>query len=125
MLSFKERIVLFLIGCIGSRLLFAFIAKNIDVKYLPYLGYIALLPAIGMLYIYVSGSRDYGVEAGGKIWWNSMRPVHSLLYFLFAYNAIKKNKDVAWKFLLLDVIIGLCAFINQHFSQGILSQLYK
>jgi hypothetical protein len=115
MLSFKERIVLFLIGCIGSRLLFTFIAKNMNVTYLPYLGYIALLPAIGMLYIYISGSRDYGVEAGGKIWWNSIRPIHSLLYFLFAYNAINKNKDVAWKILLLDVIIGLGAFINQHF----------
>ena len=115
MLSFKERFVLFLIGCIGSRLLFTYIAKNINVEYLPYLGYIALLPAIGMLYIYITGSRDYGVEAGGKIWWNSIRPIHSLLYFLFAYNAIIKNKDVAWKFLLLDVIIGLGAFINQHF----------
>ena len=67
MLSFKERFVLFLFGCIGSRLLFTYIAKNINVEYLPYLGYIALLPAIGMLYIYITGSRDYGVEAGGKI----------------------------------------------------------
>lgn len=115
MLSFKERFVLFLVGCIGSRLLFTYIAKNINVEYLPYLGYIALLPAIGMLYIYISGSRDYGVEAGGKIWWNSMRPIHSLLLFLFAYNAIIKNKDVAWKIILLDTIIGLGAFINQHF----------
>ena len=117
MLSFKERTLLFLFVCIGSRLLFAIIAKNINVDYLPYLGYIALLPAIGMLYIYVTGSRDYGVEAGGKIWWNCLRPVHSLLYFLFAYNAINKNKDIAWKFLLLDVTIGLGAFINKRFIE--------
>lgn len=115
MLSLKERITLFLIVCIGSRLLFTLISKNINVEYLPYLGYIGLFPAIGMLYIYITGSRNYGVEAGGKIWWNSIRPIHSMLYFLFAYNAINKNKDIAWKFLLLDVIIGLGAFINHHF----------
>ncbi len=106
---------MFLFGCIGSRLLFAVTAKNIGVQYLPYLGYLALLPAIGMTYIYISGSRDYGVEAGGKIWWNHLRPIHSLLYFLFAYNAINKNKNIAWKFLMADTFLGLAAFINQHF----------
>ena len=115
MLSFNTRLILFLFGCIGSRVLFTFIAKTVDISYLPYLGYIALLPAIGMTYIYITGSRDYGAEAGGKIWWNCLRPVHSLLYFLFAYNAIMKNKDSAWKFLALDVVIGFVAFINRHF----------
>jgi hypothetical protein len=115
MLSFKERTLLFLFGCIGSRLLFALLAKNINVNYLPYLGYIALVPAFGMLYIYATGSRDYGAEAGGKIWWNSLRPYHSILYVLFAYSAINKEKDIAWKYLVLDVIIGLGAFYNHHF----------
>lgn len=115
MLSFYTRLLMFMIGCIGSRVLFAYIAKIINVKYLPYLGYIALLPAIGMLYIYISGVRNYGTEAGGKIWWNCLRPVHSLLYFLFAYNAIMKNKDTAWKFLALDVMIGFISFLNHHF----------
>ena len=30
-------------------------------------------------------------------------------------NAIMKNKDSAWKFLALDVVIGFIAFINHHF----------
>jgi len=117
MLSFNTRLILFLFGCIGSRSLFAYVAKTINVKYLPYLGYVALIPAIGMLYIYITGSRDYGAEAGGKIWWNCLRPVHSLLYFLFAYNAITENKEDAWKFLALDVVIGLIAFIGHHFPK--------
>ncbi len=115
MLSLNSRLMLFVLGCIGSRLLFAFVAKTINIEYLPYLGYIALLPAIGMMYIYITGSRDYGKEAGGKIWWNNLRPIHSLLYFLFAYSAITKKQKMAWKFLAADVSIGFVAFMNHHF----------
>lgn len=115
MLSLNTRLVMFLLGCIGIRVLFAFVAKTINIKYLPYLGYLALLPAIGMMYIYITGSRDHGIEAGGKIWWNNLRPIHSLLYFLFAYSAITKKQEIAWKFLAADVSIGFVAFINHHF----------
>ena len=113
-LGLYERYVLFLIGCIGSRGILAYSAKTIEKEYLPYLGYVCLIPAIGMMYIYVTGIRDYGIEAGGKIWWNNLRPIHSILYFLFAYNAINQNEN-AWIFLAVDVLIGLLAFINHHF----------
>ena len=53
------RILMFLIGCIGIRSLFVIIAKYINTKYL---GYIALLPAIGFIYIYLTGSRKTGAE---------------------------------------------------------------
>ena len=115
MLSINSRFLLFIFGCIGSRLFFTVLAKYINVKYLPYLGYLALLPAFSFSYIYITGSRPSGLEAGGKIWWNCLRPLHSLLYLLFAYNAILKHKEVAWKFLALDVIIGLFAFLGHHF----------
>ena len=107
----------FLIGCIGTRLLFVIIAKEINKKYLKYLGYLALLPAIGFMYIYVSGARK-GVGAfGEKIWWNHLRPVHSILYFLFAYNAIIGNKQ-AWVYLLVDVFISLISFLIEHSLNG-------
>ena len=114
MLSIKSRIILFAVGCIGVRLLMAVLAKYINVNYLPYLGYLALIPAFGFSYIYITGSRTSGFEAGGKIWWYSLRPLHSILYFLFAYNSILKHKELAWKFLSLDVIIGLFAFLRHH-----------
>jgi hypothetical protein len=47
---------------------------------------------------------------GDKIWWNNLRPVHGLIYFLFAYNAIKGN-PFSWLYLLVDVIIGLVSFL--------------
>ena len=119
----QKRFLLFLVGCIGSRTLFAMLAKNINVGYLPILGYIAMLPAIGFLYIYFTGSRKTGLEVGGeKIWWNDLRPLHAVLYFLFAYNAISKHRD-AWKYLAVDVVIGLAAFLYHHYAEGNFSKL--
>jgi hypothetical protein len=118
----QKRMIMFLIGCIGVRSLFVIVAKNINPKYLKYLGYLALLPAIGFMYIYVTGSRKTGAETfGQKIWWNDLRPVHSILYFLFAYNAILGNKN-AWVYLLVDVVFGLVSFLIHH---GIFSKLFS
>lgn len=112
-----KSMLLFLCGCIIVRLLLVYIAKTIDLKYLEYMGYIALLPAIGFMYIFLTGSRQTGAEVfGEKIWWNELRPIHSILYGLFAYNAINKNKN-AWIFLAIDVAVGFGAFLNHHLLQ--------
>ena len=122
--NIQKRFLLFIFGCIGMRTLFFIIAKNIDIKFLPYLGYIALLTAAGFIYIFVTGSRKTGVEVfGDKIWWNDLRPVHALMYSLFAYNAINKNQN-AWIFLLIDVIIGLISFLTFHYKNGDFSKLW-
>jgi hypothetical protein len=114
----QQRILLFLIGCIGVRTLFVIIAKYINRQYLKYLGYLALLPAIGFMYIYLTGSRKTGAETfGQKIWWNDLRPIHSMLYFLFAYNAIIGNKQ-SWIYLLVDVLLGLISFLIHHYVNG-------
>ena len=120
----QKRFLLFLIGCIGTRSLFVYLAKNATEKYLMYMGYLALLPAIGFLYIYFSGARKTGAEVfGEKIWWNNLRPIHSALYFTFAYNAINGN-PMAWIYLLIDVIIGLLSFLGHHFYNGDYKMLY-
>ena len=109
--TIQKRFLLFLIGCIGIRTLFVYLAKNANKTYLQYMGYISLLPAIGFFYIFLTGSRKTGQEVfGDKIWWNNLRPVHVFIYFLFAYNAINGN-DSAWIYLLADVIIGLISFL--------------
>ena len=114
----QKRFLLFLIGCIGVRTLFVLIAKNASSHYLPMLGYLAILPAIGFIYIYLTGSRQIGAEVfGEKIWWNNLRPIHATLYFLFAYNAINGNR-MAYQYLLLDVAFGLLAFFVFHYKNG-------
>ena len=114
----QQRFLLFLFGCIGIRSLFVIIARYINTKYLKYLGYLALAPAIGFIYIYLTGTRKTGAEVfGEKIWWNNLRPIHSILYFLFSYNAIIGNKH-SWKYLLVDVLIGLISFLIHHYTNG-------
>ena len=111
---FLKRILLFLFGCITVRLLLVYLAKTLPSKYLKYMGYIALIPAIGFAYIFITGSRKTGAEVfGDKIWWNNLRPVHSLLYFIFAYLAINASTK-AFIPLLIDVIIGLVSFLVYH-----------
>jgi hypothetical protein len=113
-----KRMLLFLFGCIGSRLLLVLVCKNLPLALLPFAGYIALLPAFGFAYLYITGTRKTGPEVfGEKIWWDSLRPVHSLLYFSFAISAIRKNRS-SWTFLLFDVVLGLTSFLIYHFSRG-------
>ena len=122
--SIQKRFLLFLIGCIGVRSSFVILSKNASTEYLKYMGYLSLLPAVGFIYIFLTGSRKTGGETfGEKIWWNNLRPLHSLLYFLFAYNAIIGNKN-AWVYLLIDVLIGLISFLFFHYNNGDFSKLF-
>lgn len=107
--AFHKKLLLFLVFCIGTRTLVAYLAKNANKTYLRYMGYLALLPALGFLFLYFTGVRKVGVF-GEKIWWNDLRPVHALLYLLFSYNAIR-GKSFAWVFLLMDMFIGLFSFL--------------
>jgi hypothetical protein len=110
-----KRLWLFLIGCIGTRSLFAYLAKTVSPQYLEFMGWIALLPAFGFFYIWVTGSRKTGPEVfGEKIWWNHLRPIHGALYALFSYFAIQR-KQFAWLFLLFDVVFGVISFLWNRF----------
>ena len=123
--NIQKRFLMFLIGCIGVRSSLVVIAKKIDIKYLPILGYLALLPCIGFIYIFLSGARKTGAEVfGEEIWWNDLRPIHAALYGLFAYNAIKRNKN-AWVYLLIDVVLGLSSFLIHHYLNGDFKKVKK
>jgi len=107
-----ERLLLFLIGCIGMRILLVILAKSNYLR-IPF-SIIALMISIGFFYIYLTGSRKTGPETfGEKIWWNDLRPVHGTLYFLFGILHLL-NYPYSWIILLLDVCIGLFAFLYFH-----------
>jgi hypothetical protein len=122
--TIQKRFLLFLIACIGTRSLFVYLAKIANKTYLQYMGYLSILPAIGFIYLFLSSSRKTGAEVfGDKIWWNDLRPIHGLLYLLFAYNAIN-GSNFAWIFLLVDVIIGLVSFLSFHYYSDNFKHLF-
>jgi hypothetical protein len=120
----QKRFLLFLIGCMGTRFFLVYLAKNINIDYLPYMGYIALLISFSFMFIFLTGSRKTGIEVNGdKIWWNNLRPIHSITFGLFAYFSINKNND-SWKILLVDVLFGLFSFLVFHYTEGNFTKLF-
>ena len=121
--TIQKRFLLFLFGCIGTRTLLVYLAKNANNLYLKYIGYFSLLPAVGFFYLFLTDSRKTGAEVfGDKIWWTNLRPVHGFLYFLFSYNAINGNQN-AWLYLLVDIIIGLISFLTFHYYNNDFTKL--
>ena len=112
----KRSVLLFLLGCIGTRTLLVYLSSIATPEYLKYMGIIAGIISVGFMTIYLTGSRKTGIEVnGGEIWWNDLRPVHSILYGMFAYAAIN-NKSYSWIFLLIDVCIGLISYILHYYK---------
>ena len=99
MLSEKESIQYFLLGCIPTSWLSR---------------YSILLFAIGVsfLFLYFSNLRQHAFEAGGNTWWANYRIIHGILYVIAGIYAFNKNR-VAWIPLAIDTMVGLGLFINK------------
>lgn len=113
----QKSMLLFLLGCIPARILLAYFASSSNIIVQKSIGIFALGVAIGFFVIYFGNYRKTGVETFGKpIWWNNLRPIHGLLYLsVFAVIWLIPNyKDIAWKLLLLDALIGFVAFLIYH-----------
>lgn len=120
----QKRFLLFICGCIIVRFIFVYIAKQYT-QYLPIMGKLALIPMIGFIYIYITDSRKTGNEVfGEKIWWNDLRPIHGILYGIFAHMAISNDHN-AWIPLLLDVMVGLSSFLFFHYNEGNFKKLIE
>jgi hypothetical protein len=114
-----KRTLLFLFGCMGARLGLVWFGKN----YPKPTAIVAACISFGFIYIWVNGLRKTGPETfGDPIWWNDLRPLHSLLYAIFAVLALNGNEH-AWKVLLLDVIIGFSAWVNHRVQTQTLALL--
>ena len=123
--NIQKRFLLFLFGCIPARLALVYLAKNISIDYLPILGYITLIMGISFAYLFLSGTRQTGAEVfGDKIWWNNLRPIHSIFYLKFSYYAINKMRE-GWICLLYDVIFGLLSFLIFHYINNDFLKLFK
>ena len=102
--------------CISVRLLFVLLAKNFNKTNLRQAGYAALIPAIGFLCLFLTKAQTFQ-----NVWWDNLRPIHSILYFVFSYLAVNGNNK-AYLVLLTDVSIGLTMFLlknDGHFRNSI------
>lgn len=105
----KKRIILFLSGCLVVRSLFVVLAKFGSPTVLKVMGVVALLISAGFIRQFFVNPTKAGAF-GGKPWWNNLRPVHGIIYALFALLAFSHYYDKAWIVLLFDVMLGLFAF---------------
>ena len=62
MKDIQKRFIGFLLLCIPARLFFVYLAFNLKPNLLQLLGYLALLPAIGFSFIYLTNIRKTGAE---------------------------------------------------------------
>lgn len=115
--QFQQLFIKFIFGCMFVRGLFVLIAKYINKNYLPYLGVSALPLVFGFIYVYFGGFKRKRGVFGETIWWGNLRPVHAILYSIFAYLAISKSNN-SYVPLLLDVSVSLLSFIVYHYSTG-------
>lgn len=106
----KNSKYLFLFLCIPIRLLFSYILKNIDKKYLKYISILLFLQGISFLYLYFWNKRLDAVEAGGHTWWSEYRLLHGVLYICSSIYAYQE-KNISWIPLFIDVLFGLLLFL--------------
>lgn len=110
--SNTNRMIAFLVGCIGSRLALAYLIVVVQPLYLKVISVIMAAIAIGFAVIFVGGFRKVGIETGGKaIWWNYLRPFHSITYALASYFAWIGNRKYAMYILLVDIVVGLISYV--------------
>jgi phosphatidylglycerophosphate synthase len=116
MLSSKQRLIQFLGICILIRSLGALISYlhpySVITKVLAILYF---LIGISMLYLFIANKRQNAPEGGGITWWNNLRPIHAILFILFAVFTLNRNK-YSYFFLIGDVILGLTAFITHRIT---------
>lgn len=113
--NLHKRFLLFLLVCIPLRALIVYLAAtrhDLLVRHRLVVAALALMVGCGFMYIYASGVRPTGAF-GRPAWWNSMRPVHGFLYLYCTYLVLRRDPN-AYLPLLLDVTLGLTAFVLHH-----------
>ena len=119
----KERMLTFLIGCLGTRSLLAYIAyyaedNNIDSLQIL-LGVLAIFIGIGFITIWLFGNElandqlKVWKDKDDKLWWNNFRIVHGIIYILFGIFSLMEIQG-AYKLLIIDLILGLLLWIMHH-----------
>lgn len=117
MITRHGRIAIFVMVCMVLRILLVYTAYAIDKHYLPYMGYGAAIIAVGFATIYVFKLQRAGNVGGfgGQVWWDHLRPIHAMLYLVFAMLAIAQHES-AYVPLLIDISVGVLSFFHHYYT---------
>ena len=102
------RVPAFLVGCLGTRLLLAYLASQSAWR--SFIAVITATVSLCFAVLWTFSLRMQAPEGGGHTWWAQLRIVHALLYGLAAVLAAR-GTDEGYKPLLLDVAIGAAAWV--------------
>jgi hypothetical protein len=116
---------MFLLGCIPVRIGLSYLIKYVNKgknKFLNVLKYLLaiflLIISISFFIIYIFGLRKTGLETQGQpIWWDSLRPLHGLLYgiaAIFLLTQYNYRKVTPSRLIFWDAIFGLISFSIYH-----------
>ena len=105
--------------CVAVRATFAYVATidNDDLRVT--IGLFALAGAFGFLERageYLDPNYTQKGLFNQDLWWNKMRYVHAAMYALFGAMVlgVGGRPEWAWVVLVVDVCIGIVAFLNKH-----------
>lgn len=113
MLSKQQRILYFLLGCIGVRSILAVSPIYIPENMLPILGIITITIGTSFLFLYFTNGRMNAPEGGGVTWWAKYRLIHGLLYVTASIYLFQKQRT-AWIPLTIDLLLGLVVFLFKY-----------
>ena len=105
----------FIFGCFLSRLIIAFIVKNINTKYYNYLSIIAFVIGLSFLKNFIFSKKNDSGFFKNKVWWNNYRLIHSFNYLIASYLLYIKQK-YSWIILLIDAFLGLLFFFIKYYK---------
>ena len=110
------RDLLFYTVCVSVRVAIAFLVR-ITPRILTSI--LLMLVSIGFLVRFLT--HDSSTKKGafnGSVWWNGLRPFHSLTYLLSSFLVLAERQNVATWLLLGDVTVGLVAKLTTGASGG-------
>lgn len=133
MTPIQKRFTMFLLGCIATRLGLSYLINRLNTDENYYMNIVKIIvigfltiASIGFITIFINGWRKVGQETqGNPIWWNSLRPIHSILYGISAFYLYQGNNKIASKIIFADTIFGLLSFIIYHYSQNNIIKVFE
>ena len=123
-LSVVQQRFLFFTVCTTVRGLMIYFS-NKDIKYRKVIAGFLVIAVLGMLKIIITGDKREKGIVGQEIWWGYLRPVHVILWTTFiAMTFMPKYTKHASTVLLLDLVIGVIAWIIQQQKLGNFSKVF-